>query len=118
MSRTAAAKAVRAALVWDSGTPAEERRLGASEARWLLRSQINDRAQLAEIVEGLRAGPYFFLAALQRSAPFIGGPAARVSLNLFEAHLFGAASGGLDGPYAVAFMAEFATAAPFLTVLH
>lgn len=118
MSQAAATRHVCANLSWDRADPATERRLASSEARQILHHDLNDRIQLLRVLTALARSPLEALAELQRCQVFASHPAGMVDLGLFEGHLFGAASGGVDGPYGRAYLAQLAAAGPYVASIH
>ena len=118
LTRAAAVRSVRERLAWDRNPPDQERHQGAREARQLIEDDLNDRVVLLRIVEALRRGPADFLSELQRAEPYASESAGRVPLGLFADFLWGPLSGGLDGAYAQAFLAEFAAVAPYVSNIH
>lgn len=115
---SSAARTILESLTWDRAEPDAERALAASEATRALHHELNDRIALLRVVSALKRSPLDALAALQQCEPFAGHAAGSVDLPLFEAHLFGAASGGVDGEYGRTFLATIAAAAPFVARLH
>lgn len=105
-------------LCWDVNSPDEEWQLGFSEGTETALREIHDRRELVEILDALDASPVAFLRRIQR-ATFIHEVEARTApLDLFEALMFGALSGGLNGTYARAYASAFRAVAPFVRSLH
>lgn len=118
LSRAEADRSVRADLTWDVGSPEEERRLGYDEGTRTVLDHMNDRAQLLRVLDALDRGEIEFLMAI-RQADFIAStPAGHVRLDLLEAFLFGAASGGIRGPYGRAYIAAHRAVGPFVRSVH
>lgn len=105
-------------LCWDRDTPEAEKALATREATSALHHELNDRIALLRVVSALKRSPLDALAALQQCEPFANHAAGSVDLPLFEAYVFGAAGGGVDGDYGRAYLATIAAAAPFVARLH
>lgn len=110
--------AVLDSLCWDRDTPEAEQALATREATNALHHQLNDRIALLRVVSALKRSPLDALAALQQCEPWASHAAGQVDLPLFEAHLLGAASGGVHGDYGRTFLATIAAAGPFVARLH
>lgn len=118
LSQSEASRVVCKSLTWDVDAPEAERALAVAEATRALHHELNDRFRLLRVVAALACSPLDALAELQRCEPFADYPAGMVDLGLFEAFLFGAASGGLDGPYGRQYFATIAEAGPYVACVH
>ena len=110
--------AILDSLVWDRNPPEVEQALATDEATRLLRHEITDRVGILRVVAALRHSPLAALEQLQRIEPWASDESGQVELPLFEAHILGAAGGGVSGPYARTFFAILAAARPYLASIH
>lgn len=118
LSYAEACRRVADGLTWDRDEPEAERALAVAEATRALHHELNDRITLLRVVAALARSPLEALAELQKAQPFADHAAGMVDLALFEGHLFGAASGGIEGPYGKAYLGTLAAAGPYLANLH
>lgn len=118
LNRAEATRIVRNALHFDREAPDKEHRFGHKMGTEAVHYDLNDRAELIRVLDALKRGRVEALIELQQAAHIRDTPAGRVRLDLFAAHMFGGAGGGIQGEYASGYFGAIASLDQYVRSLN